>query len=214
VSGYLASDARVSDAYIALRSRVVDLVRSRRDSDGDLPVPHCPAWTARDLLAHLGGTPEDILAGRLEGVATDAWTHAQVERHRGESLAQLANAWMATSTGFDPVLSMIPAPVNSQLVLDVVTHEHDLRHALGAPGERGNDAVEVALGWVLHNADLASPGLPAQLLSYRLDAFDLLRVCTGRRSRAQILDLGLDVGVVELLLAKSPLSLPETAVRE
>lgn len=160
MSGYLASDARVSDAYIALRSRVVDLVRSRRDSDGDLPVPHCPAWTARDLLAHLVGAPEDILAGRLEGVATDAWTHAQVERHRG------------------------------------------------------NDAVEVALGWVLHNADLASPGLAAQLLSYRLDAFDLLRVCTGRRSRAQILDLGLDVGVVELLLAKSPLSLPETAVRE
>ena len=211
---HLAPDEQVAAAYVELRARVVGLIRSQPESHGDLPVPHCPAWTVRDLLAHLVGVPEDILAGRLEGVATEAWTQAQVERHRGESLAQLADAWMAASPGFDPVLSMIPAPVNSQLVFDAVTHEHDLRHAIAAPGARDADAVSVALGWLVHNAHQSHPGLAEQLRSHGLDDFDLLRVWTGRRSRQQIAEIGLDIGIVERLLAASPLSLPETSVHE
>ncbi|MFM8530400.1 MAG: maleylpyruvate isomerase N-terminal domain-containing protein, partial [Ilumatobacteraceae bacterium] len=201
MSSYLKPTEEVVAAYVALRARVISLVRSRPDSDGDRPVPHCPAWTARDLLAHMAGAPEDILAGRLEGVASDAWTQAQVERHRGESLSQVADAWEATTAAFDAVLPMIPAPVNSQLVLDAMTHEHDLRHALGVPGARNEAAVSVALGWALHMADKASPGLAEQLLALRLDDFDLVRVCAGRRSAEQVAALGLDVAVAERLLA-------------
>lgn len=214
MSDYLKPNDQVVAAYTSLRSRLVDLMRSRPDSDGDLAVPHCPAWRVRDVVAHLVGAPEDILAGRLEGVATDAWTQAQVDRHRGESLAQLAGAWEATSAAFDGVLPMIPAPVNSQLVLDAVTHEHDLRHALGESGARDNAAVGVAIGWVLHTADHASPGLGAQLLSLGLGDFDLLRVCSGRRSREQISAFGVDVGIVERLTAGSPVSIPDSTIVE
>lgn len=214
MTAYLSSDAEATSAYLAVRQRVIDLVRSRPESDGDLVVPHCPAWTVRDLLAHLVGAPEDILAGRLEGVATDAWTQAQVDRHRGETLAQLADAWEATSGGFDAVLPMIPSPVNSQLVLDAVTHEHDLRHALGAPGARDDDAVTVAIGWALHNAERVDSGLAARLLSFGLDGFDLLRVCSGRRSREQIAALGVDVAIIERLTKGSPVAVPHTSVHE
>lgn len=214
MSEYLASDERVAAAYLGLRARVIGLVRSCDESDGDLVVPHCPSWTVRDLVAHMVGVPEDILAGRMEGVTTEAWTAAQVDRHRGESLAELVDSWESLSTQFDSVLPMIPAPINSQMVLDAVTHEHDLRHALGVPGARDVDAVAVAVGWLLYTADGASPGLAGQLRSLDLDDFDLLRVGTGRRSRAQIAEVGLDVDTIERLLDGSPLSPPTMSLFE
>ncbi len=214
MTNYLEPDANVTAAYVELRQRVIDLVRSRPESDGDRMVPHCPAWTVRDLLAHMAGAPEDILAGRLEGVGTDPWTQAQVDRHRGESLAQLADAWEATSGGFDPVLPMIPSPMNSQLVFDAVTHEHDLRHALGVPGARDAAAVDVARGWALHSAEHKSPGLAETLLSFGLDYFDLLRIGAGRRTREQIAALGVDAALIERLISGSPVSFPSESVHE
>jgi uncharacterized protein (TIGR03083 family) len=214
VSGHLRPTEEVVEAYVGLRARVIDLVRTRPEADGDLVVPHCPAWRVRDLIAHLVGVPEDILAGRLDGVATDPWTQAQVDRHRGDSLAQLVDAWEATVEAFDTVLPVIPAPVNSQLVLDAVTHEHDLRHALAAPGARRDGAVTVALGWTLHMADQSSPGLAGRLQAAGLEPFDLLRVCTGRRSLRQIAELGVDAGLVAGLLGGTPLSVPASSIPE
>ena len=121
MSDFLKTPADVAAAYAGLRARVGELVRSVPESHGDRPVPHCPVWTVRELLAHMVGVPEDILAGRLEGVASEAWTQAQVDRHRGESMAALADAWDESASGFDAVLPMIPAPVNSQVVFDAVT---------------------------------------------------------------------------------------------
>jgi uncharacterized protein (TIGR03083 family) len=214
MSDHLRPDDEVVTAYTSLRSRVVDLVRAQPAAAVDLPVPHCPAWTVGDLLAHMVGVPEDILAGRLDGVGTDAWTQAQVDRHSGRSLDELADAWMATAPAFDEVLPMIPTPMNSQLVLDVTTHEHDLRHALGVPGARDDLAVTVALGFVLHTADEASPGLAGQLLSSGIDDFDLLRACSGRRSREQIAALGFDPDLAATMVAGSPVSLPSATVDE
>ena len=212
---HLKSTDEVVAAYVALRERVIALVRDQPAEARDLPVFHCPAWTVGDVLAHMVGVNEDILAGRMEGVTTEAWTQAQVDRHRGETLAQLVDAWKDTIPAFDAVLPMIPAPVNSQLVLDAVTHEHDLRHALGLPGGRNETAVAVAVGWVLHTAEQKSPGLATRLQrSLGANAFDLLRVATGRRSTAQITDLGMDAVLVEELLAGTPLSIPEAPVQE
>jgi uncharacterized protein (TIGR03083 family) len=214
MSDHLRPDDEVVAAYTSLRSRVVDLVRAKPADTVDRPVPHCPSWTVGDLLAHMVGAPEDILAGRLDGVATDAWTQAQVDRLRGESLDDLADAWVSTAQEFDVVLPMIPAPMNSQLVLDATTHEHDLRHALGVPGARDDLAVTVALGFVLHTADEASPGLAGQLLSSGIDDFDLLRACSGRRSREQIAALGFDPDLAATMVAGSPVSLPSAPVDE
>lgn len=191
-----------------LRTRVIDLVGGRGASDGDVQVPHCPAWSVRDLVAHMVGVPEDILAGRLEGVTTEAWTQAQVVRHAGESLADLASVWEQTAAAFDAVLPLIPEPTNSQLVLDAVTHEHDLRFALGEPGAQDDVAVGVAIGWILHTAERVSPGAAGELRAYGLDDFELLRVCTGRRSRREMASLGVDVARIEAMLANGPLSIP------
>ena len=40
-------------------------------------VPATPAWRAHDVLAHLVGVPDDVVNGRLDGLASDSWTQAQ-----------------------------------------------------------------------------------------------------------------------------------------
>lgn len=193
---------------------MITLLRALPASVDDGIVPHCPAWSVRDVAAHLVGVPEDILAGRMDGVTTDAWTQAQVDRHRGETLRELADAWDATITAFDEVLPHIPSPVNSQFVMDAVTHEHDVRHAVGAPGGRDSLAVSVAVGWLLDMAEDRSPGLGDVLRSSELSGFDLLRVLTGRRSPSQIRALGLDADALVAVLSGSPLKPPAESIPE
>lgn len=200
------------DAYIALRRRVIDLIRSVPDEDSVRVVPSCPAWSTSALVAHMMGVNEDILAGRMEGVTTDAWTQAQVDRHTGESLRQLADGWEAIAADFDAVLPHIPAPVNSQLVMDAVTHEHDLRHALGSSDARDTDAVHVALGWLFDMAETKQSGLGQQLSESGVAPFQLLRSLTGRRSMDQIAELGLPASLFEAMLHGSPLKPPAVAI--
>jgi len=200
------------DAYIALRRRVIDLIRSVPDEDSVRVVPSCPAWSTSALVAHMMGVNEDILAGRMEGVTTDAWTQAQVDRHTGESLRQLADGWESIAADFDAVLPHIPAPVNSQLVMDAVTHEHDLRHALGSSDAHDTDAVQVALGWLFDMAETKQPGLGQQLSESGVAPFQLLRSLTGRRSMDQIAELGLPASLFEEMLHGTPLKPPTVAI--
>jgi uncharacterized protein (TIGR03083 family) len=211
---HLRPDAEVVAAYLDLRRRVIELLRRTPENRAGSPVPHCPAWTVHDVVAHLVGVPDDILAGRMEGVTTDAWTEAQVDRHRQHSLADLAEIWADGITAFDSVLPHIPSPVNSQFVMDAVTHEHDLRHALGEPGARDSGAVHVAVGWLLDMAEARVPGMAAGLVGSEVGLFDLLRVLSGRRSADQISRLGLDGPGIVAMLAGSPLRPPTIAVDE
>ncbi len=214
MSRFLLPTPQVVVAYQELRSRVVELLRSVPESEGDRAVPHCPAWTVRDLVAHMVGIPEDILAGRMEGVTTDAWTHAQVERHRGESLHELASSFESSREQFDSVLPMIPAPTNSQLVMDAVTHEHDLRHALGRPGARDSSAVAVGVGWLLDMAERNAPGLASVLSAPGTDRFEVMRTMSGRRSPEQIARMGFDEGQILSLLIGTPLKPPAVSIEE
>ncbi|MFZ9674872.1 MAG: maleylpyruvate isomerase family mycothiol-dependent enzyme [Ilumatobacteraceae bacterium] len=209
---FLRPNDEVVRAYVSLRGRVIELLRSIPESSASLIVPLCPAWTVSALASHIIGVNEDILAGRMEGVTTDSWTQAQVDRHRGESLSQLADAWESTMVEFDVVLPHIPSPVNSQLVMDAVTHEHDLRHALGSTDARDTDAVEVAVGWLLDMAESRVSGLGHSLRDSTLSSFHVLRSLTGRRSVQQMIDLGLDGARIAEMLVGTPLKPPPSAI--
>lgn len=214
MNGFLRPDPEVVAAYVAVRGRIVELLRTTPESLAVRVVPHCAAWTVSELASHVVGVVDDILAGRLEGVTTEAWTQAQVERLRGRSLSQLADHYEESATAFDAVLPLIPSPVNSQLVMDAVTHEHDLRHALDRAGSRDAAAVDVGLGWLLDRAAGGQPALAGALVGSGLSAFDLLRSLTGRRSMGQIEALGLDAVAIAALLAGSPLRPPQHDIPE
>ena len=209
---FLQSDAEVVRAYLEFRTRVVGLIREIPESQASLSVPLCPDWEVSGLISHIVGVPEDILAGRMEGVTTEAWTQAQVDRHEGESLSQLADALLATGTEFDVLLPHIPSPINSQMMMDAVTHEHYLRHAIGRAGAQDSLAVNIALGWLLNMVEGKAPGRAQELIDSGVSRFELMRSLTGRRSIEQMKQLGLDGEQVTLLLQGTPLRVPTTAI--
>ena len=209
MSEILATPEVVSAAYIELRTRVVALLRSTPEEHGDHVVPACPDWTVRQLVGHMVGVPEDILTGNMSGVTTPEWTAAQVARHEGKSLRELADSYALTGQVFDDVLPMIPEPVNSQMVMDAVTHELDLRDALGDSGARDSVAVDVALRWLQFAFVTQMPaGTFNPFVVDGLGAYELLRSLTGRRTTAQMDALGLDGAAISAVLAGTPLAPP------
>jgi uncharacterized protein (TIGR03083 family) len=212
MSQHLVSTDQVAVSYVALRARVIDLLRSTPESSGNIGVPCTPAWTVRQLAAHLVGVPEDILAGRMEGVTTDAWTQAQVERFGHLTLSELADLFEASTPQIDAILHNIPQPIISQFVMDAVTHEQDMRSALGVPGGRDSIAVEVGVGFFLNLIEVSDPPLFTVLTNASASSWDILRSLTGRRTVEQMNSLGLDGAAIALHFPGSPFSLPKEAV--
>jgi uncharacterized protein (TIGR03083 family) len=174
-----------------------------RGADPARRVPACPEWTVKDVVAHMAGVVDDVLAGRLDGVGTDPWTALQVEARANRSLEEVVAEWNEKSPAFEAMLDAI-GPPGEQAVFDVTTHEHDLRGALGAPGARDSDAVGIGLRWL-------APTFASQVAERRLaplcirttsgdawasegaadaavegEPFELFRALSGRRSRTQL----------------------------
>jgi hypothetical protein len=94
---------------------------------------------------------------------------------------------------------LVPPP--PQAVVDITTHEHDLRGALGEPGARDSDELAWSFarvaglisgrsdGCLRIEADGASDGSPDAAAVVRSDRFELFRALMGRRSAAQVLAL-------------------------
>src|SRR5215831_272712 len=129
-------------AYKALRGRVREVVEAADPAALDTVVPATPEWRARDVLAHLVGVTDDVVNGRLDGIASDPWTQAQVDARRDRPAAELLAEWDETAPQFESMLAAAPAEIAGQALFDAATHEHDLRNALGTPGARESDAVD------------------------------------------------------------------------
>lgn len=195
-----------AEAYQGVRMRVVEIVRSSGPAALDEVAPATPEWRVRDLLAHMIGVTADVVEGRLEGVASDAWTGAQVAARQDVGVDALLAEWDRYSPRFETTLGGVPFEISGQAMLDAATHEHDLRHALGMPGARDSDAV--ALGWRWMVSVRTAAGAPA--LRYVTDAgvdvagagepvatveasrFELVRAVTGRRTADEVSAYGWD----------------------
>jgi hypothetical protein len=160
------------------------------------------------------GVPEDVLLGQMDGVTTEAWTQRQVDRHTEQSKNELLAIWSNTFENFKALLLKIPQPTISQFVFDQVTHEHDIRHAISQPGARDSRAIAVAEGFVrdliARNPD---PEINA-LADSPIIGFDFVRSFTGRRSKAQIAELGLPAEAVAAFIRTSPFDIPAESIVE
>jgi uncharacterized protein (TIGR03083 family) len=187
-------------SYEALRVRVTELVLETDPDVLEGPAPATPEWRVRDVLAHLAGVADDVVNGRLEGIASDAWTAAQVEKRRDLSMDELVEDWERWSPGFEQMLAAGPMEITGQALYDAVTHEHDIRHAVGRPGARDSDALDHGWQWLVavraaagepairfvteEGEDIAGVGEPATTV--RASRFELVRATTGRRTREEI----------------------------
>ncbi len=196
-------------AYRGVRERVTALVAATPSTA--TMVAACPAWRVHDLVAHLTGVAADLTAGNVEGAGSDPWTAAQVEARRDRATADVLAEWDQLGPPIEAMLDQL-GPPGRQTVMDAVTHEHDLRGALGQPGARDSDAVLIGSGWLGNVARRVAPllvrsttgeewtpsdGEPVATLT--VEPFDLLRSFTGRRTEAEIRALDWD-GDVDALV--------------
>ena len=214
MSEHLLSTEQVCEAYTELRARVTELMQSLSLEQSKTVVPHCPQWTVKDCLAHMVGVPEDVINGQMEGVASEAWTNRQVQRHAQDSVADLLAVWESNAPVFAKILPNIPQPVLSQFMFDQTTHEHDIRTAIGQPGARDTLAVAVAEGFIRNSLAQHSDPEIAQLATHKLTGFEFLRTLSGRRSRSQILRNGFDTKTIERFVKDSPFDIPESDVSD
>jgi uncharacterized protein (TIGR03083 family) len=146
-----SSDAAA--AYRLVYGRVDALLRGRPEL-AELAVPACPGWTVRQTVAHLAGVAQDIVSLNMEAKAADSWTQAQIDRLGGNSIDELLDLWGQAIDPASAMLDLAPQGSACQLVFDTLTHEHDIRGALGEPGSRTGDlAYEVALEFVTTMGD-------------------------------------------------------------
>lgn len=204
----LLATADAVAGYRLIHQRVDALVRGR-DDVADLTVPACPAWTIRHAIAHLAGVAEDIASLNLKAKGTDAWARAQVERLGSRSMDDLLDLWGQLIEQVTATLELAPQASLCQLVMDTLSHEHDIRGAVNESGSRAGDpACAPALAFITIMGDqfVRRAGLPAlqlttpttgpvQLgdphtasrnLAVSISDFEALRAFGGRRSVRQL----------------------------
>jgi uncharacterized protein (TIGR03083 family) len=195
---------RVADAYRGVRTRTTDLVRDASAEDLEQIAPATPEWRVRDVLAHMVGVSADVVAGRIDGVATDPWTAAQVDARRTVSIVEMLDEWRETGPQFEAALTDLPDTIGGQAVADAITHEQDIRHALGRPGAREGDAIDVAFDFCCwartqggapalrivteRGETVAGAGEP--VANVELSQFEFVRATTGRRSASEVAAYG------------------------
>ena len=118
---------------------------------------------------------------------------------RDVPIEPMLDQWGEQAPAFEEVISQLnvwPAAI------DVLSHEHDLRHAVGRPGARDDPSVEAVgallIGWLEGppiRFDLGTSqhtsggsGTPPER-EVRTTAFEVVRMRLGRRSAEQVLAL-------------------------
>jgi hypothetical protein len=192
--------------YSALRDHFIGLVRPLDDAQLGTTVPMCPAWTVKDVAAHVCGLNDDLTGGITEGLGSDQRTAHHVSLRSTATIGEIRDEWL----GYDSEMSAICAQTPlwaTRLAADLTVHLHDVQHALGLPIDRNDRFTAVAahqytgvfqqrvrdilgLGITVELTDgarrEADPALPHSGVALRATPFDFLRSFTGRRSRHQV----------------------------
>ncbi len=186
----------IARLYRDVQRSFVELVADLDADQWALPSPCTPEWTVRDVLSHVAGVSIDIVDGNVEGAATDPWTAAQVGRWRDTPVDELIERW---NTAIGPAADGIEAFGQPLPIFDCHSHEHDVRTAVGRPGNRDSEAMNVIVDALLHHdfgrpltidctdrAAVTNEGEGESLQLSGVTGFEVARSRLGRRSRRQV----------------------------
>ena len=120
----------LSQAYGRSTAEFVEVVRGLGPTELGAQVLACPAWSVRDLLAHLAGSSTDLVSGTVEGITTDAWSGRQVGDRRTRTVDELVAEWEANA---DAVAAQCDTSTGPSPAWDVAVHLADLRESVGLP---------------------------------------------------------------------------------
>lgn len=197
------SGDRLADEYRASRLRTTALLDGISADDEQRIVPVCPDWRVRDLLSHLNGLAADLSAGRNPSGDPQAWVGQQVTDRAEITVAEQLEQWSTSGEAFEATLRKVPQL--GLLVIDLVTHEHDIASALGMQSDRASTGIDLVMSSKTPTVekDLAAAGLNAIRvvggdhsweygegdveLEVRGEFWEMFRLTGGRRSMAQLL---------------------------
>jgi uncharacterized protein (TIGR03083 family) len=208
--------------YRTTRERLSELVRSLGDEELRRTVPACPAWDVHDVIAHMSGVQELLTAGEHPTGDTQDWIDAIVAARRDVPVGELLDRWADCERGTS---ALIDGGVEV-LIVDVVSHEHDIRNAVGLPGARQVPEVPAAVEVMLANLSglIDGAGLGALAVdagtarwtshdvpigcTLEVDPWEALRIIVSRRTDEEMRALPVTGEIepyIRLLDARSPL---------
>ncbi len=190
----------IAHLYTVAQASCAALLRTLTADELARPMPALPTWTVRDTISHVAGIPDDGINGRMEGAPGEVWTNAQVERWRDTPVGELLDQWDAQTALFAQAIESMG---EGRPPIDCHAHEHDIRGALGRPGNRDHEiiayvvpgmimgtqirrpfTVEFQDGTALHTGATDGSGDPLVLRG--VTQFEIFRARLGRRSRKQV----------------------------
>jgi len=195
VTDYAATYRQAREDLVALAPRLTN-------EDLRRVVPACPAWTVKDVYAHVTGVAADTVAGNRDGAPGEAWTAAQVDARKDLTIEEILDEWERTGAALEALLEREGGRWRAS-VIDVWTHGQDVRNAVGRPGNRAGEGRRLAAGAVLvAGPRIVDAGLPALRVvadpfefvagdgpagaTVVVDVYELARATLGRRSVAQM----------------------------
>lgn len=212
----------LSDPYRAGRERLLELGRALSDDRAATRSTACPAWSVKDLYAHLAGVSSDILSGDTDNAATAAWADGHVVDRTDRSLAEILDEWERDGAEVSNLVESAGDAFPPELFIDQWTHEWDIRAALGTEAATAPDASVIA-----HLLDRFADGISRDAESRDLDrltvvvgggppdgatievgtgpaagelalsTFEFGRIAMGRRSRRQLAELDWPVRAID-----------------
>lgn len=183
--------------YRQSQGRIQQLIHKGNENT---QVEACPGWTVKDTIAHLLGVLADLTAGKIAEANGDDWGESHVLLARARSYADIAGEWHLranTSPGVFQELGEI-------LLADLVTHEFDIKQAIGNTQGRDEYVVRSVALFYLNALDHAwrAEGTPALRFitedksidiggdapasSVTVGWWELMRLVSGRRSPDQV----------------------------
>lgn len=166
--------------YVSNIDAVTGLAEGLSADAWSAPVPATPAWTVRQVVAHLAGSPADAISGRMDGAPGHTWTQRHVDERAGLSDADLI---ADLRSSMDAVVASLEGNDRPALVWNAAVHHADLHEALGK-------GVPPAVMWQ-PIADALAPTLGDHAPAFAdVDDYELFRMLFSRRSRAQVAGWG------------------------
>jgi uncharacterized protein (TIGR03083 family) len=227
----VADDRRLAGEYGAARARVRALLENIDEDAAQRRVPACPAWTVADLVAHLAGLAVGYGGGRGPEGDRQVWLEGLVTARRGAPVEALLEEWEGAGGPMEQAIGADPQRL-WPLVYDVIAHDHDLRNALGRPGERDGEAITLGLrlGLRITARDLAQHDLPAVRvhcggealvagdepvgLTLEASTFESFRLLGSRRTLAEMREAAFTGDLERYLPGLVHMQLPVESLRE
>src|SRR5262245_17410018 len=200
-------DADCGLVYQRLRRGLIATVRLLDSQALGRTVPATPAWSVRDVVAHVIGIARDLNAERFDVVDSDEWTARQVRERRDATIDDLEAEWDHEAPRFEEGLRLFGYEVGSHFVADLLQHVDDIHHAVGLDPIDDGEALAVGLDFYLdscHQAlvahDRGALGVQAtdpprerwtlgagrEVATLEATRYELFRAIGGRRSRRQL----------------------------